>query len=819
MLKIGAWIISPLLLLPLSGQIQPGPEVASSTVDTITPVPPMEFSLGLPGAAPMVMPQNLNISNFGGGLIEGVKDVGLRYHGPGIKITGDNGMEAFADTALVDVNAKTATLEGNVSIYQGNILQRGERTVYFYEKKLFDVSDMRASMDPILLEADKFTAQEQGTKKTLVGENAGITTDDSEDPGYWLRAKKTTVFPGDKIVFNDLRVYAGDVPVFWLPYLSQPLDKELGYHFVPGSRSGWGPFLLNTYGIMLGGETDPKTGENEDSWLLSRWHFDLRAQRGIGSGVDFVDTRVENINEVTGLSLYYLHDLAPETSTTGVPRGTIDADRYQVELKHRLDLDFEKEAEWSLDSNFTLLSDQYYLEDFNLGVYRTDPAPDNTLGLYRRDDDSLLSIYGRFRINDFYRTDTRSPEVFFDQVRSPLLDSPVLHEGNISFGLIGEKAADFADGTFINPLMELTAGDPTAQSVLNQLNGYQRQLAEELIALPLNDPRREAIRTQFLDSSYARLNVYQELSMPMTFGEALYVTPIAGLGYTRYDAANWTIANTDRTYLHAGTEISTKFSKEVNNQRNSSWGLDGLKHILQPYASWSLVSTDSFSVEDPQVDRLTPTTRPRPLDPVRFNAVDQLETWNVVRFGTRNRFLTKRDNQAFEWLYFETYMDAFIQDPEGRRDYSNLYNEARWQPLPWVSAGLETQFPINNDPEGFSQFNSTLRFMPTQSIEFSFAYLILNGHPNINDSNQLTLQSYLRLNDNWGLGGIGVVELDDGTLQQQQFTLHRDLGNWVAGVGVTVLDNRLQKEYGMVFNLTLKDFPSAALPFTITGQQ
>ena len=206
-------------------------------------------------------------------------------------------MEAFADTALVDVNAKTATLEGNVSIYQGNILQRGERSP----------TSLTPSINP--------------PPKLLIFRFCGITTDDSEDPGYWLRAKKTTVFPGDKIVFNDLRVYAGDVPVFWLPYLSQPLDKELGYHFVPGSRSGWGPFLLNTYGIMLGGETDPKTGENEDSWLLSRWHFDLRAQRGIGSGVDFVDTRVENINEVTGLSLYYLHDLAPETSTTGVPRG------------------------------------------------------------------------------------------------------------------------------------------------------------------------------------------------------------------------------------------------------------------------------------------------------------------------------------------------------------------------------------------------------------------------------------------------------------------------------------------------------------------
>jgi LPS-assembly protein len=819
MLKLGAWIISPLLLLPLRAQdVLPDETAVPPPVDTITPVPALEFSTGFPGIAPMAMPKSLDISNYGGGAIEGVKDVGVRYKGPGIKISSDNGMEAFADSGVVDFKAQTVTLEGNVSIYQGNILQRGDRAVYFYEKKTFDASGLRASLDPILLEASKFRDEMRDGKKVFVGENAGITTDDSETPGFWMRAKKTTVFPGDKIVFNDMRVYAGDVPVFWLPYLSQPLDSELGYHFLPGARSSWGPFLLNTYGVMLGGKYDPETGEKEDAWLLSRWHLDLRAERGVGLGVDFVDKRVENPSDATGLSFYYLNDLSPETTTTGVPRGEISPDRYKVELKHRLKLDFPDDATWRLDSDFTLLSDQYYLEDFDPANYRTDPAPDNTLGLFRLDDHSLLSVYGRFRINDFYRSDTRSPQVFFDQVRAPLFESPVLHEGNTSFGVIGETAADLAEGTIINPLMKLTSGDATAQSLLNRLDGYERRIAEEILSLPLNDPKRKALRTQLLDSNYARFNTYQELSMPMTFGEFFQVTPSAGLGYTRYDAADWDIANTDRTYLHAGVEASTKFSKDFGGHQNSRWGLDGLKHIVQPYVAWSLVSTDNISIEDPMVDRLTPTTRPRPLDPVRFNAIDELQSWNVVRLGTRNRLLTHRDQGAFEWLYMDTYVDGFIEDPEGQRDLSNLYNEIRWQPLPWLSAGLETQFPIVNSGSGFNEFNTNLRFMPSPNFEFTTNYLILNGNPVLDDSNQLYFQSYLRLNERWGFGMLDVVELDDGTLQQQQYTLHRDFGNWVAGLGVSVVDNRLQREYGVVFSLTLKDFPAASLPFEISAE-
>ncbi len=821
MLKLGAWIITSLLFLPLDAQetqVLPEGGAVSPPVDTITPVPPPEIGFASPGTVAPVMPKSLKISNYGGGTIEGIKDVGLRYKGPGVKITGDNGLEAFADSAVIDLKAQTATLEGHVSVYQGNILQRGDRAVYYYERKFLDASGLRASLDPILLEAGKFTVEDRGGKKVYVGEDAGITTNDAENPNYWVRAKKTTIYPGEKIVFNDLKLFAGDVPVFWLPYLSQPLNAELGYHLVPGSRSTWGPFLLNTYGIMLGGKTNPDTGEKEDAWLLSRWHFDLRATRGIGTGVDLVDTREENQTEITGLSFYYLHDIAPETSRSGIPRGIVDPERFRIELKNRIKLDSKDDAEWRIDSNLTWLSDPHYLEDFQTSEYRTNPSPDNTLGIYRRDEGSLLSMYTRFRMNNFYRADTRLPEVAYDQARAPFFGSPVLHEGSTSLGIIGEQAADPTRSAILNPLLQLTAGDPAAQPLLNQLSGFERQLAERILALPLNDPQRDAIRTQLLDSSYARFHTYQELSMPMTFGSFLNLTPNAGFGYTRYAAVDGPIDHVDRTMLHLGTEASVKFSKDLGDYRNASLGLDGLKHILQPYAAWSLVTTNDFDINGPQVDGLTPTTRPRPLDPTRFTAVDELQSWNVLRLGARNHLLTRRDNQAFEWLFLDTYIDAFIEDPEGQRNYSNLYNDLRWQPLPWVSLDLETQFPIVSNGSGFSEFSTRVRFMPTQNFEFSLGYRNLSGHPVLIDSNRIDLQTYTRLNETWGIGTHHILEMDDGALELEQYTLHRDLGNWVVGMGLTHRDNRVAQDYGVIFSLTLKDFPSASLPLEISAE-
>lgn len=818
MLKLGAWMISPLLFLPLAAQeVLPDGAAPVPPVGAITPVPPPEIPFGSPIPEAMAMPKNLNITNYGGGVISGTREEGIRYQG-GVKVTGDNGLEVFADSAVLDFKAETVTLTGEVRVYQGNLFQRGDRAVYYYERKFLDASGLRASLDPILLEAGKFTVEDRDGEKVYVGEDAGITTHDVQDPNFWVRSKKTTIYPGDKVVFNDLRLYAGDVPVLWLPYLSQPLDAELGYHFIPGSRSNWGAYLLNTYGIMLGGDYNAETGENEDAWLLSRWHLDLRARRGVGTGVDFVDTRIENKDELRGLSIYYLNDLEPDISRSGVPRGMVNEDRYRIELKHRMNLDFPEDADWRIDSNLTLLSDPYYLEDYATSEYRTNPAPDNTLGIYRRDEGSLLSLYGRFRINDFYRSDTRLPEIAFDQARAPLFDLPVLHEGNASFGIIGEQAADPTRDAILEPLLGLTAGDPAARPLLQQLSGFDREIAGRILALPLNDPRRDALRTQLLDSGYSRFNTYQELSMPMTLAGFFNVTPEAGLGYTRYDSVDGPVDSLDRTYFHVGAESSVKFSKDLGNFQNRSWGLDGLKHILQPYAHWSIISSNDVDPEDPLVDRLTPTTRPRPLDPTRFTAVDELQSWNVLRLGTRNRLLTKRDGQSFEWLYLDSYIDAFIDDPEGQRNYSNLYNDVRWQPLPWMGLDLGTQFPIASGGSGFNEFSSRLRFMPTQNFEFSFGYRMLNGHPVLVDSNRVDVKTYTRLNENWGIGSRHTLEFDDSTLELQQYSLHRDLGNWVAGLGLTHRDNRLADEYGVIFSLTLKDFPSVTLPFEIDGE-
>jgi LPS-assembly protein len=735
-----------------------------------------------------------------------------------VKLVTDDGMEVFADHAVADTKTETVTMTGNVSVYRGSLLQRGEQVVYHWGQEKFDATGLRAGVDPLLLEAGQFTIEERNGKQVYVGRDAGVTTHDVENPGFWLRAKETTIYPDDKVTFKNLRLYAGDTPIFWLPYLSQPLDSDLGYHFVPGARSNWGAFLLNSYGLMLGGHPNPETGENEDAWLLSRWHFDLRTRRGVGTGVDLTDRRLEDNPNLTGLSLYYTNDLNPDISRTGITRGFVNEDRYRFALQHRVPLELEKDAEWRFDANLNILSDNYYLEDFNPDLFRNDPNPDNTIGLFRRDDGTLFSLFGRVRPNEFYRSDTRLPEIALDFARRPLFDSPILHEGSVSFGIIEEEIGS-ASMTAIRPLLTLPAGDPMIPVLLAQLPAYERALIQQIRSLPPGSPAIPGLATQLFSPGYNRFHTYQEISMPMNVGGWLAVTPEMGLGYSRYSDVDGAAKSVDRTHMHAGVEASMKFSKDLGDVQDRNLGLDGLLHVVQPYARFSYISTDDLDPLFPAVDRETFSTRPQPLSVPSFTAIDSLRDWSIFRFGMRNKLITKRDGQSYDWLAMDTYFDAFITDPDYNRNFSNLYNDLKWSPLPWFNMNLETQFPVIDDGSGFSEVAARANFMPNDNLEFSIGHRLLDNHPVLTDSQRLDLRTYARLNDKWGVGAFQLWELDDGTLEVQQYTLHRDFNSWIGSVGVTKRDNRYQDEFGVIFSLTLKDFPSASVPFKLDAEQ
>ena len=702
-----------------------------------------------------------------------------------VKLRAANGIEIFSDQAQIDEATESIIFTGNVSAYQGTALHRGSTATYYYNSRKIETDDLRTSFYPMLLESGNFKVIESDSGKYYKGFNAGVTTHDAAKPNFWLRAKEITIIPDDRIRFRSLKLYAGDVPILWLPGLSQKFDTFLNYRPTPGVRSNWGPFLLNEYTQDFGGPRDPETGVRSDPTYELTWNGDIYTRRGLGLGLHANSYAHKDNPNLGWISGYYIHDFDPSERSSSEPRLDFDdSERFRVQLRQRVTANLLPGAEGYLDIDTTLLSDRFFLEDFRSEDTDTDFQPDNIVALTQSWKEShLLTAWTRFRINDFYQSDQRFPEIAFDQVRRPLFGTPILHESKNSIGIYRETTDDFARDEFRSEFNDSNTSEERRSTILNLLG----------------------------DTGFARFNTYHELSLPIKLDSGLHLIPRVGAGHTSYRDIQGPLNNFDRNYLHASLDASLKFSKRYPDWISEKWGLDSALHVFQPYATATVLETQDLDPLLRPIDRLTASTRPRALQPGRFAATDDLTDWQILRLGVRNRILTRRNGSSHQWLAIDTYIDIFGQDPEFDRAVSNLYTDLHWSPLPWLDLTIETQVPLFSD-SNFTEIATGLTFMPNSDTEFSISHRYLQDHPILNDSSRLQLRAYHRINEEWGVGATQRWEFADNSLEFQQYSLHRNLDSWAFTAGIYTRNSSDEVEYGVLFGFTLTEFPSISLP-------
>ena len=267
-----------------------------------------------------------------------------------------------------------------------------------------------------------------------------------------------------------------------------------------------------------------------------------------------------------------------------------------------------------------------------------------------------------------------------------------------------------------------------------------------------------------------------------------------------------------RNVVDLGVEASFKISREWEDAQSRFLGLDGLRHIIQPFTNFSWVSDNGPDPKEIlQFDRFEPTTQLRPIDFPQFTSIDSIDRWTVWRVGVRNRLQTRRDDLTISWLDLETYLDVNIDNPYDRTQYSNLFNKLRFSPLPWASLIINSQVPAFD--KGFTEVNSSIVLQPIANLDVSVGHRYLNENPFFNHSSLFVVGGYYRLNDNWGVALQEQYEATTGILEQQRYSVYRDLTSWVASIGAVIRDNGGIKEYGLLLTFTLKAFPKLGFDF------
>jgi LPS-assembly protein len=693
----------------------------------------------------------------------------------------------YADFAQYDPETRDVLVQGNVRLYREGQLFTGERALYNLETKRLNAADFRGEFTPFRFAGDSLSSL--GNNAYLVKDGVFSTSDNSK-LDYFLKAKTVRIYPNDRIVFSDVTLYIGRTPVFWFPYVYQSLNKDQGFTITPGYTSKWGPYLLGAYQFPLG-----------EGWS-GRLRLDFLADRGVAGGLESEWANGKGLRDWGRFRFYGINDQTPSRNKTGLEREEIDHGRYRISLQARQYLTDDIYA--TVDIN--KLSDARFLEDFAEGEFRKNPNPDNAISLTYWNEDFTVTLLGRQNLNDdnFDATE-RLPEGYLDVKRQPLLNTPIFYEGETSAGFLRRNYAD-----------------------LSQFEDYDTFRADTFhqFLLPLNIkevvtfiPRVGVRGTYYTDSGR-----FFDQTITETVDTGTGLTEMAQEEVTRTERLLREGGSIFRPVFNAGFEVSTKFSKAYEHVQSRAWGLDGLRHVVQPWLNFAYTHAGEDPADILQFDRLNRSTQLPPIDYPQFNTIDSIDTGTILRLGVNQRWQTRRDNQTMNWLEWSTFFDAYIDRPDyglmmlaDGGTFSNVYNRLRFSPLPWVSFDLDTQFPLLD--EGFSEVNSRVNMMVHQDVRVSVGHRYISGNPLFIDSNMLDVGAYIRLGDHWGFSFRESYEFEDNTLESQRYELHRDLSSWIASLGFVIRDNRGVEDYGLLLTFTLKDLPNIRLPLSVDPDQ
>jgi len=673
--------------------------------------------------------------------------------------------DIYADYAQYNPTTHDVELRGHVRIYRDTSLYISESGIYNTETKKIRAINGRTEDQPYFL---------RGKSVTSISENGYLiqdgtfTTHDSPKADFHLHARKIRVYEGDRVIFLNVTAYVGKVPIFWWPYLYQSLDQAFSFSISPAYYSTWGPSLLTQVTFPI-----------RDN-IEARLRLNYYGRRGLGLGFEPIIDYGKDESSRAKIKTFYLQDQNPNLNQTALQRQDVPTGRYRLTL--------EDHTNFTDDiygiANLTKLSDQYVMQDFFQGEFRIDPVPDNVIAVAKTNPFYTLTAIERFQANQFFTTTERSPEVVLDIKRHGLFGGPIFYEGETGFAnlrLQFPEGAGFENyGTY-------------RFDTFHQLS-YPNTYFGWLSIVP-----RVGYRGTYYGKTWdLGSTVFVPPSNPL---EPNFILPPPTLANpVKFDG------DTFRSVFDTGAEASFKISRTWENVQSRALGLDGLMHVIQPFTDFSYVKEDG---PNPTAvlgfDRFQPSTQPRELDFPQFTTIDSIADWTVWRLGVRNRLETRRDDRTITWFELDSFFDVQFENPYQPTDYSNLVNNIRFSPLPWMSLSVNSQVPAF--AKGFTEVDTIATVQPLANVQLSVAHRYLNGNPFFQDSSLFVVGGYCRLNDNWGIGVQEQYEATTGLLEEQRYAIYRDLTSWVASFGGVIRDNSGVKEYGLLFTVTLKAFP------------
>jgi len=683
----------------------------------------------------------------------------------------------MADSAKVNPATGEVIAEGHVRIMQAGQIWIGNHIIYNLKTHDMESSGFRTGKPPVY--AEGAIVHGNVTNKTYIARYVYVTTDDVNHPAYYLRAKRMRIVPGKYIEAWNAVLYVKGVPLLYYPYFRHSLSLHANHLSVmPGDDSAFGPFVYGIYDWKLGDDVD------------GRFHLDYRARRGAGLGPD-MNLRLGQWGNAL-VKYYYLHDLDPDESVSSNSFQNLPA---IPKDRQRFYLGWQATPYTNLNTKALVnyQSDQLVLHDFFQSDYGQNPQPNTFVDANKFWNNWSLDVLTTPRINEFFDQVERLPELQLTGYRQPIFNTPLYYESQSSVGYYRRYFAGtdtlFGDTNF-------TAADYEAP----------------------------------------RADTFHQLLLPETFFGWLNVTPRVGGRVTWYGPEHGPGgANSEATryVLNTGADVSFKASRLWRDATNSLLDVDGLRHVIQPTLSYNFVPRPNYTPGQlPQFDTALPNLMVLPVDFPDYNDIDAIDSENVLRYGVRNTLQTMRNGQLDNLLDWNVMLDWNLT-PNGRtndvflqpqKTFDDLYSDLVFKPRSWLALESVLRYGINDNHLNMAFHQVT--FSPSDRWSWAVGHWYL--HPGFVDGGDdvVTSTLFYRLNDNWGLRATHYINVETGKLQEQYYSLYRDMRSFTAAVTFRLIDNGGGQplDWGFAFSISLKAHPrykvgdDTIAPYEMLGQ-
>lgn len=502
--------------------------------------------------------------------------------------------------------------------------------------------------------------------------------------------------------------------------------------------------------------------------LLSSFHFpvttniagavnlDLYQKRGFGVGPDLLwDFQRWGYGDFRA---YYIHDNDPRLDRDG---SEISPDRHRISFSHMVALRTNLTARAVVRQQ----SDTYMIRDFFESEYRTNSQPKSFLEVSQLWSNWSLNLMAQPQINDFYQTVERLPDIKLSGIRQRIGETPLFYESESSVAYLRFRSG---------------------------LEGGTNYAA-------------------------MRGDSFHQVLWPQTYFGWLNFVPRVGGRLTQYgetDGPEDAFDERGRFVFNTGAEISTKASRVWREPKLDFLEINELRHIAEPSINYVYVPRPNRDPRElPQFDREIPALRLLPVDFPDYNAIDSIDSSNVLRLGLRNRLQTKRETGIQNLVNWGLMADWRLNPRDGQGTFSDAYSDLDLRPRSWLTLSSELRYDIQRNRLQGSYHVLTITPNPVWSWRGGHRYF--RGGPEYgpdSDNNTFFSGFYFKFNENWAARISHHFEGRDGVLEEQYYTLYRDFRSWTGALTLRFREPRERaSDFAIAFTFQLKAFPRFGL--------